>query len=69
MNEELVLLPEVLARRALRGRRVRLRVLAPYGAGAGCGMLRVLRVKTTVAEAATDDREVELVAGYESYEP
>ena len=63
-----MLVPEVQARRALRGRRIRLRVLAPYGAWIGCGALRVLRLKLTEA-AVQDDREVEVIAGYESYQP
>ncbi|HVN68488.1 MAG TPA: hypothetical protein VMU38_02370 [Candidatus Binatia bacterium] len=62
MSQELVLLPEVQARRALADRSIRLHVLAPYGSAMGCGTLRVLRLKT-------DEREVELTVGYESYEP
>ena len=57
-----MLVPEVEARRALRGRQTRLQVLAPYGAWAGRGSLRVLRVKVDESGAA------EVVAGYESYE-
>jgi hypothetical protein len=65
VSEDLVLVPEVEARRALRDRRIRLQVLAPHGVWTGCGALRVLRLK------ATDDgeREVELTVGYESYQP
>lgn len=63
MNEELILVPEVEARRALRGHNLRVQVLAPYGAWAGCGVLRVLRLKVA------DDRSAELTVGYESYEP
>lgn len=59
--QDLVLMPETLARRALRGQRMLLRVLAPVGSYAGCGTLRVLRVR-----AAGD--VVELDCGYESYE-
>ena len=62
MNEELVLVREVMARRALRERAVRLQVLAPIGAWVGCGALRVLRLKVY------EDRSVEVTAGYERYE-
>jgi hypothetical protein len=58
---ELVLLPEVDARRALRDRRLRLSLLAPFGQWVGRGTLRVLRV-------ANGDGETELTVGYESYE-
>lgn len=57
-----MLMPEVEARRALRSRRLRIRLLAPYGSWLGCGALRVLRVK------AGDDGADELTVGYESYE-
>jgi hypothetical protein len=66
VNEDLVLVPEVEARRALRDYRIRLEVLAPYGSWTGCGALRVLRCK--FSEGA-GEREVELLAGYESYRP
>ena len=59
--KELVLVPEVEARRALREQRLRLLVLAPYGTWIGCGVLRVLRLKTN------DDESAELTVGYESY--
>ena len=39
-------MPEVEARQALQGRRLRIDVLRPYGAWIGCGTLRVLRCKT-----------------------
>jgi hypothetical protein len=58
---ELTLVPEVEARRALREHRLRLSVLAPYGAWIGCGTLRVLRIKVN------DDDSTVLTAGYESY--
>jgi len=61
--EDVVLLPEVQARRALRDRRIRLQVLAPYGSSTGCGTLRVLRLKMN------EDKSVELTVGYESYLP
>jgi hypothetical protein len=58
---ELVLLPEVDARRALRDHPLRLSVLAPFGHWIGRGVLRVLRV-------AHRDDSTELTVGYESYE-
>lgn len=60
MNEELILAPEVQARRVLRDRRIRLQVLVPHGPWIGCGTLRVLRVKM-------NESDVELIVGYESY--
>ena len=57
-----MLVPEVQARRLLGEERIRLQVLAPFGAWIGCGVLRVLRLKA-------DDGEVELTVGYESYRP
>lgn len=63
MNEELILVPEVQARRALRNHALRLHVLAPHGAWLGCGALRVLRLRVN------EDRSADLVAGYESYRP
>ena len=60
MNE-LVLLPEVDARRALAGHRLRLSLLAPFGRWIGRGSLRVLRV-------ACGGDSTELTVGYESYE-
>ncbi len=77
MNEDLVLVPEVRARRALREQRVRLQVLVPSGAWVGCGVLRVLRVKMCEPlvlrqaqdEIGQEDKEVELMVGYESYQP
>jgi hypothetical protein len=62
-----VLMPEVEARRVLRDRPIRLRVLAPYGFPTGCGTLRVLRVK--VDEGSPDgNSSVELTVGYEAYQ-
>lgn len=59
---ELTMMPEVEARAALRGRSVHFYLLAPVGAWAGCGTLRVLRARSGAADA------VELVCGYDSYE-
>jgi hypothetical protein len=59
-NDDLTLMPEVQARAALAGRRLRLSVLAPVGPALGVGTLRVLR--TTEHEDC-----IELVCGYESY--
>ncbi len=53
-------MPEVQARLALAGRRLRLSVLAPVGPALGVGTLRVLRTTER-------DDYVELVCGYESY--
>lgn len=58
-----MLVPEVLARLALRDRRVRVDVLRPFGAWMGCGVLRVLRLKMH------GDATADLTVGYESYEP
>lgn len=72
----MVLVPEVEARRVLRDRRIRLRVLAPYGSWVGCGRLRVLRL-TLLPERGEveskgqhngDESEVELTVGYEAYQ-
>jgi hypothetical protein len=63
VSEELILVSEVEARRALRKHPLRLRVLAPAGAWIGCGTLRVLRVKVS------QDGPAEIAAGYESYRP
>jgi hypothetical protein len=79
VSQDLVLVPEVQARLALRERRIRLQVLVPYGSWTGCGRLRVLRLKMNDDQSAVlrqdqDDKtrgngEVELVVGYESYQP
>jgi hypothetical protein len=63
VSDELVLIREVQARRALRKHPLRLRVLAPAGAWIGCGTLRVLRVKFG------EDGQADIAAGYESYRP
>lgn len=57
-------MPEVEARRRLRGRVGALSVLAPVGSFAGKGVLRVLRV--SVDERKADN--VALTCGYEAYE-
>jgi hypothetical protein len=62
VSDDLTLLPEVRARQLLRGRRIRSVLLAPFGAWAGRGTLRVLRVRMH------DDDSAELTVGYESYE-
>jgi len=59
---ETMLMPEVEARSALRSRRLRTNLLAPYGSWLGCGTLRVLRVKIG------EDGAADLTVGYESYE-
>lgn len=63
--EDLVLMPEVDARRALAGRPIAFSVLAPVGAYAGRGTLRVLRVRPGKAQG---DSGVELICGYEAYD-
>lgn len=59
-HDDLVLMPEVAARRALAGTPLQVRVLAPLGTFAGRGRLRVLRVRA-LGEC------VELVCGYDGY--
>ncbi|HEX3672355.1 MAG TPA: hypothetical protein VHT92_11690 [Candidatus Cybelea sp.] len=61
MTEDLILLPEVEARRLLGDRQIRLQLLAPYGAWIGYGTLRVLRVRMN------EDRSADVTVGYESY--
>ena len=60
LASDLILMPEVQARAALSGRRLHLRVIAPFGAWLGVGTLRVLRARER-------DDTVELDCGYESY--
>ena len=60
-RDDVTLAREVDARRALRDRRLKLSVLAPFGGWLGVGALRVLRVRTG------DEDSAELVTGYESY--
>lgn len=69
--DDLTLMPDTDARKALAGRRIAFSVLAPVGAFAGRGMLRVLRARPLAAgqDAADEEELVELVCGYESYEP
>ncbi|HEX5275404.1 MAG TPA: hypothetical protein VFW34_09010 [Candidatus Rubrimentiphilum sp.] len=59
-------MPEVHARRHLRGRVAVLSVLAPVGPFAGKGALRVLRV--LAHGEAGDEARLEVTCGYESYE-
>lgn len=63
MSDDLILVPEVQARRALGIRELRLQFLAPHGAWAGCGALRVLRLKVY------EDKSAELTVGYDAYQP
>jgi len=62
---QLVLMPEVQARRALqsRGDRIHVILLRPVFNAVGCGMLRVLRIRP-----AKGDADLEVIAGYDSYE-
>jgi hypothetical protein len=64
-HAQFVLMPEVQARRALEavGGKISLTVLRPVFAALGCGKLRVLRIRPVKEES-----ELEVVAGYESYE-
>jgi len=65
-------MPEVQARAALAGRRLRFSVLVPVGAWIGRGTLRVLRATARPAQAPSggegEDEVIDLVCGYESYE-
>jgi hypothetical protein len=60
---ELTLIPEVLARRELADRALRLHVLRPPYPALGVGTLRVLRIHESAASSA-----LELTVGYERYE-
>jgi hypothetical protein len=61
VSEELILMPEVQARRMLQTRPIRLQVLSPAGAWIGAGELRVLCVNVAA------DGSADVTAGYESY--
>ena len=61
MSDDLILMPEVQARRVLADRPIRLHTLVPYGSWIGCGSLRVLRLKIE------EDGSAGLTVGYESY--
>jgi len=61
-TEDLILMPEVQARSALRERHMHFSVLAPLGCHLGRGALRVLRI------VANADDSLEIITGYESYE-
>jgi hypothetical protein len=60
MSGDIVLMRDVEARYALRGKPLRYTVLAPYGEWLGRGNLRVLRVSER-------EEYLDLVLGYESY--
>jgi len=57
VHEDLVLMPEVDARRLLSGRALSFRLLAPVSPSLGVGRLRVLRVRPL--EASFDTRSFE----------
>ena len=59
------MVPEVVARRALGDRALRLRVLAPPYGVIGLGTLRALRVTALGGE---HDGAWELLAGYDGYD-
>ena len=61
-TDDLILMPEVCARRALLDRRLHISVLAPLGNHLGRGALRVLRIVTN------QDESLDMIVGYESYE-
>jgi hypothetical protein len=60
--DDLVLMPEVTARKMLAGQPLTFTTLVPIGPFAGRGTLRVLRARPR-------GESVELVCGYESYVP
>jgi hypothetical protein len=62
---QLILMPEVQARRALEsaGSQLRLVIARPVFAALGRGQLRVLRIRPVKEET-----DLEVVAGYDSYE-
>jgi hypothetical protein len=62
---ELTLVPEVLARRELAGRALRLHVLRPPYPALGVGILRILRIRE---DAVDTSPALELTVGYERYE-
>jgi len=64
--EDLVLMPEVEARRILAAEPISFSVLAPVGVYAGRGVLRVLRVKPLASTSS--GTHIELVCGYEAYD-
>ena len=65
-KDDLILARDIEARYALRDRRVRYTVLAPFGAWFASGALRVLRVRDASGPDGAD--MVELVLGYDAYE-
>ncbi len=67
MIEDLILVRDVEARYALRGRLLRYVVLAPFGNWVGRGALRVLRARLSSAEGDAGEL-VDLVLGYDAYE-
>lgn len=64
-HAQFVLMPEVQARHALEsaGGKLRLIVARPVFTALGHGKLRVLRIRP-----AKEESELEVVAGYDSYE-
>lgn len=69
MSDDLILMPEVEARRLLCDRPIHFRMLAPYGSWIGCGKLRVLRLRVddSAPDLPPERRGVELTVGYEAY--
>ena len=60
-HDDLVMLPELQARRVLNTQPLRVHVLAPMGGYVGRGVLRVLRLRG-------QGETLELVCGYEGYD-
>lgn len=65
--EDLTLMPERQARRALAAYPLQFSLLAPMNASAGRGILRVLRARPLVQDQTGEASLIELVCGYESY--
>ncbi|HEY9085574.1 MAG TPA: hypothetical protein VIN40_06530 [Candidatus Tyrphobacter sp.] len=67
MDHDLILVRDVEARYALRGRLLHYTVLVPFGRWVGRGALRVLRATVTAAHGDAGE-VVDLVLGYDAYE-
>jgi len=63
-RDDLILMPEAVARQKAGSRIATLRVVSPIGPFAGVGTLRVLRARPT----GDSEQTLELVCGYEAYE-
>lgn len=67
---QLIMMPEVEARRVLNatGKPLTLTILRPVFPALGNGTLRVLRIRPLRQAEVEEDSELEVVAGYDSYE-